>query len=324
LAAALLLPVASSPAAAPQAVAGEALEKARALVEAERFDEAGAALEPLFQHGSAPAEAYLLRSSVLLVQGDFEAGRRDLERALELDPGLRQAWLNRAALDMAEGRLDQALTALEQARTLDPTAADSALNIGAVLLQQGKVEAAQEQFAEYLERVPASADAEYLVASNFAMGGLVDSALTHLRQAIALDERSRLRARTDVNFTDFSGNPGFEELLSRDAYRLPAGAHHAALTFEAAYDQGHGKLLQAVMNAVQGSARPVEHQVEVTPEWALIWSDMRIKVSAEDAERGRVELSAPADRFSTVTWAQETDRLFREIAAQLIQLNRPF
>ena len=34
---------------------------------------------------------------------EMEAGRRDLRRALEIDPGLRQGWLNRAALDLADG-----------------------------------------------------------------------------------------------------------------------------------------------------------------------------------------------------------------------------
>jgi hypothetical protein len=162
------------------------------------------------------------------------------------------------------------------------------------------------------------------VASNYGMAGLVDSAVAHLRQAIALDEHSRLSARTDPNFADMASQPAFERLLHEDPYEPPPDSHTRSRGFDAAYENGRGRLLQAVMNALQLSGRPLEQRVEVTPDWALIWSDIRVKVVADGPTRGTVELSAPAERFSTATWQAETDALLREIAAQLIQLNRAF
>jgi len=180
------------------------------------------------------------------------------------------------------------------------------------------------QFREYLDRRPASPEAYYLVASNYGMAGVVDSAVGHLRQAIALDEHSRLQARTDPNFSDMAAQPEFERLLSEDLYDPPPGSHARSRSFDAPYEAGRGRLLQAVMNALQLSGRPLEQRVEVTRDWALLWSDIRVKVVADGPTRGTVELSAPAERFSAATWEAETDALLREIAAQLIQLNRSF
>jgi hypothetical protein len=154
------------------------------------------------------------------------------------------------------------------------------------------------------------------------MAGALDPAVQHLRQAIALDERSRLRARTDPNFGDLADQPAFDRLLREDPYTPPPGSHVRSRSFDAAYDSGRGRLLQAVMNALQLSGRPMGQRVEVTPDWALIWSDIRVKVSPEGPTSGVVELSAPAERFAPESWEAETDALLREIAAQLIQLGR--
>jgi tetratricopeptide (TPR) repeat protein len=300
----------------------ELLARARGLLEQERLEEAEEALAVIFRRRSVPAEAYLLRSTLLFMEGERGRGREDLDHALELDPGLREGWLNRAALDLSERRLDGALDALLKARDLDPAAVENSLNIGAVLVLMGRADEAASSFADYLERRPGSAEAAYLVASNYGMAGALDPAVQHLRQAIALDERSRLQARTDPNFADLASQPAFDRLLREDAYTPPPGSYVRSRSFDAAYDGGRGRLLQAVMNALQLSGRPMEQRVEVTPDWTLIWSDIRVKVSPTGPTSGLVELSAPAERFAPESWEAETDALLREIAAQLIQLAR--
>ena len=191
---ALLLPAA---AASVAAAATDAVPHAQELVDAGRLDEAAELLEKHLRRSQRDAQAHLLLSTVRFLEGDRDRGRARLDRALELDPTLRQAWLNRAALDLSERRLDEALTALYKARDLDPSAIDNALNIGAVLVLRGRLSEASEQFGAYLTQTANSAEAYLLVASNYALGGYSALAVEHLRRAIATDERMRRRARTD-------------------------------------------------------------------------------------------------------------------------------
>ena len=55
----------------------------------------------------------------------------------------------------------------------------------------------------------------------------------------------------------------------------------------------------------------------MTPSWALIWGEMRIKVRNDDREGGRVELTAPRERFDDAEWRARANKLLAEIAVQL-------
>ncbi len=299
-----------------QAAIGD-LARARELVDAGDAAAAVSLLDNLLTR-EPQAEAYLLRSTAHFMLGDLEQGRADLDRALATDPTLRQAWLNRAALDLSEGRLDEALTALTKARELDPAAPDNDLNIGAVLLLKGELQGANGNFARYLEQHPDSADAFYLVASNYAMAGYAGLAMQQLQQAIDLDEKSRLRARTDRNFSDLAANARFREILSTDSYRLPPGAHFAAREFDLPYAGSNGGLLSVVLETLQLNDQPFDPRVEVTSGWALIWGDFRIKVFNTAEGKGRVELSAPAPHFTLTAWRQRAEDLFRQIAVRAV------
>ncbi len=298
----------------------EDLGRAAELIDAGETESALALLDRLISAEPEAAEAYHLRSTVQFMIGDTERGRRDLDRSLELDPGLRDAWLTRAALDISEESYDRALEALHRARELDPEAPDNALNIGAVLVLQGKLQEASGEFAAYLERNPASAEAYFLVATNYAMEGYAALATEHLARAIQLDERSRLRARTDPNFAGFESNARFQDLLLNDAYRPPPGAHVATRTYDEPWAANGGRLLAAVIDALQFSGFPFDHRVEVTPGWALIWSEFRIKVAGGAEGKGVVELTAPADRYTPAEWKERSEELFRQISARLTSL----
>ncbi len=324
LAALLVIGSGGDTAAVAQTGSSERSGSSRALDQIERMIEAGQpgeALELLdrFKAADRPtaARALLLRSTALFMLGRIELGRRDLEESLAKDPSLRQAWLNRAALDISDGRLDRALEALRKARELDPEAADTDLNIGAVLLMQGKASEAQPHLERYLEASGDSAEAWYLVASNYALGGESGRAVEHLAKAIALDERVRLRARTDANFTALGEDASFQELLNVESYRIPAGSHAIYRAYDSFYQAGEGKLLPAVLDALQLTGEPFDRQIEVTPNWALIWGEIRIKVCNDGREGGRVELTAPRARFSDNEWQARTNKLLAEIAVQL-------
>lgn len=314
LAALLLLGVLGAPAGG---AGGEApLARAQELIDAGRGEEALAVALPLCEREQPDPAALLVCSTARLMSGELEAGRRDLERALALDPGLRQGWLNRAALDLAERRLDGALAALERARDLDPAAPDNDLNLGAVRVLKGELEAANAHFARYLDANATSAEAFYLVASNYALAGYHALALENLRAAVGLDERTRLRARTDANFAELAATAPFREFLETDPHVPAAGAYQARREYGVAYDAEDGRLLGAVLDALRAAGIPFEPLVEVASAWALVWGEVRIKVSARGTT-GVVEVSAPAGRLTPAQWRDLTERFFKELAARL-------
>lgn len=298
------------------AAGGAPLEDAQRLLDELQPEAAIELLDPWIESHPEDAEALLLRSTARFVLADMDGGRNDLDRALQFDPGLRQGWLNRAALDVAEENLDAALAAFRRAEQLDPAAEDNSLNIGAVLLLTGDLDAASRRFATYLEARGGAAEARYLVATNYALAGYVGLSLEHLRRAVVLDERSRLRARNDPNFAALAGNRQFQQLLLTDGYTPPPGAHRSVRRFRAAYEGADGPLLRAVLDALQTSGLPYDPRIEVTPDWALVWSDLRIKV-ARAGGGGEVQLSAPAERFTPESWRRRSEQLFDQIAVQL-------
>jgi len=290
--------------------------QARILIDAGRPEDAVAVLKPLTDRAQPDPAALLLRSTARLLMGESEAGRRDLERALQLDPAQRPGWLTLAGLEIVDKRYDAALAALEKARQLEPTAADNQLNVGAVLLLQGKLQPATEHFARYLESSPASAQAYYLVSTNYGLAGYHALAIQHLRRAIELDERSRLRARTDPNFAELETSRAFQDLLLSDTYQPPPGTLRAAQLYPLPYD-GAGKLFDAVIAALQTLRQPFDPRVEVTPDWALIWGEFRIKLAPGAGGKGLVEVTAPPGKLTAEEWKLRTDRLFREILIRL-------
>lgn len=279
-------------------------------------------LDRLVKKKPPSAEAFLLRSTALFMMGDLEQGRRDLDTSIEIDPGLRQAWLNRAALDLSEQDYAQALAALQRAKELDPSALDNDLNIGAVQLLQGNLQEAFINFQTYLDSNATSAEAFYLVATNYAMAGYAGPAIEHLRQAVELNEKSRLRARTDPNFRELEANERFEQILTTDSFQIPPGSYQHLVSVETPFDGTDSVLLRAVLDALQFSNQPFDRRVEVTSEWALIWGDMRIKLFNDKTGKGQILLTAPADRFTPSLWQSQTEALIREITVRLTTRGR--
>lgn len=323
---ATLLVLPASPAAGQRPAAGAqtpssraaALAIAQELLDDQRPEDALARIQPLLTATPDDAGALLLRSTARFMLGEADGGRRDLERALELDPSLRQGWLNRAALDLAEERYDAAFEAFRRAEALDPQAVDNHLNLGAVELLRGNLGPASDRFARYLEANPRSADAYYLVATNYAVAGYEALAIEHLRLAVEADDISRLRARTDPAFSSLAGNSRFQSLLNVDTYRPPEGAYKASRIYDTPYDPESALLLDAVIYTLQLSGRPFDSRVEVTDGWAVVRGDLRVKISNTLGEKGLVQVSAPPEAFTPTEWRQHTDELFQGIQVRLL------
>ena len=313
---AVLLSVAAAPARAARQAPGPTLAAAQAKLEVGDAEGALKLLDPLVKREPKLAQGFLLRATARLMLGEA-SGKDDLDKAIALDPTLRQAWLDRAAVAVSEKRYDAALADFEKARALDSADADGILNIGAVQLLLGRLDEATRSFQDYLGQRPADAAAYYLVAKNYALTGYAGLAVQNLQQAVALDERMRASARGDANFADLASNPRFQELLRADTYRAPAGALHAERVYPASYAAGKGPLLLATMDALQALGEAFDQRVEVTPEWALLWGRMRIKITDDAKGQGQVALTAPATAMSAGEWQQSSARLLDTILIQL-------
>lgn len=285
---------------------------------AQRFldqGQAGQALKVLgevLKKDKKNARAILMRSTARIMEGDLGNGFTDLKQALKIDPSLRQGWLNLAGLEIAEGRFDDAYDALLEARKLDPTAPDNDLNLGAVLVMQGELDRAAGHFDRYLQTRGTSAEAHFLVAANYALAGAENPALEHLKSAIEIDELFRLRAREDERFLALT-SLDYKVLLNTDLYVVPEDFHQVAAAFKVPYRQTDNRLLYAVLDALKQLGVVYDPKIEANARWALIWAEMRIKVTNQSDGTGVVSLSAPASRFTSDDWHRRTQTLFSTI-----------
>lgn len=319
-------PVAVEATAAQAAASGpevnDSLAAVQAALDAGDSDRALDLLGPILKRGPKDPRALLLRSTAHCIAGDIESCRKDLDQALALDPTLRQGWLNLAGLAISDKRYDDAIAALTQAEKLDPGATDNAINLGAVYLLQGKLEPASREFERHLEANSRSADAYYLVATNFALAGYSALAAQHLGRAIELDERSRVRARSDANFAELASTRQFQPLLTTDSFIPPAGSSSASRIYRSPFKGAGSHLLVAVLNALQIAGTPMDSSVEVTDEWALLWSDVRIKIVRRSDAESAVELSAGPGKFTPEAWDRRSRELYEAIDRELLKLER--
>lgn len=279
---------------------------------------AAAAVAPLLGREPRQPRALYVRGSALCMLGDTVRCRADLEQAVALDAGLRQAWINLGGLAVAEQRYGDAVAAFRRAEALDPAAADNALNLGAALLLGGHLAEATAEFDRHLKAQATSAEAHYLVATNFALAGYAAQAARTLARAIALDEKSRVRARFDPNFTDLAGQAQFRALLESDRWTAPPDFLVARRSFAAAYQGPQSKLLKAVIDALQLSGRRYEPRLDATAEWAILWTDFRIKIANGADGQGIVEISAPPNLFSPADWQRVSEGFFTTVTARLL------
>ena len=298
--------------AAPAFGQGGGLAAVRQAIDA---GDAATALD-LLKRTNLTAEARMLRGMARVMLGELRSGGADLEQAVREDPSLREAWLNLAGLEIAEADYSAALGFLEKARALDPNAPDVQLNIGAVLLMLGRPEDAKTPIARYLQLDP-SAEARFLVASNYALAGRPVEVVQHLREAIRLDERLRLRARRDGRFAGLD-HMDYRVLLHSDLYEAPAGYHRSAAAFKTPYDQQEPRLLYAVLDSLQEIGFSYDPEVESTARWALIWSEKaRIKVHTQENGTGVVSMTGSPEKSSQSEWQRLAQDLFRAVHGRL-------
>ena len=121
--------------------------------------------------------------------GDTVAGRSDLMRAVELDPGQASAWQALALLDRQADGPGAAVPWLEQGLAASPENGGLAQALTISLLESGQRKHAREVLEEMLGRFP-RASWVHIYLSDVLADGDPAKAETHLRQALTLEPRS--------------------------------------------------------------------------------------------------------------------------------------
>lgn len=262
--------------------------------------------------GKPTPEQRMQRGTARLMLGDLKAGSADLEQSLKDDPSLRLGWINLGGLEIAEGNYRAAEKAFRKAYELAPELPESHLNLGASLILTGAPDDAKRYFNQYLKLEGGSGEAHYLVATNYAIGGLESEAVAALEKAVLEDERLRLRARRDDRFLNLN-TLDYRVLLNTDSFRPPADHHRVEAAFRTRYSQQDGELLYAVLESLRKNEISYDPEVEAAAKWAIVWGDLRIKLRNQDNGTGVVSLSAAPDAMSRESFHRLSQQLFQSI-----------
>jgi eukaryotic-like serine/threonine-protein kinase len=126
----------------------------------------------------ALAEAHAsLGRGIIAYDWDWEAARREFERALQLNPNYATAHYWYSYYDLAMGNLDEAARKMKRAVELDPLSLNINAEMGRVLLYQGQYDAAIEQELKTLQMDPTFGVARQLLAMAYLQKGRYAEAL---------------------------------------------------------------------------------------------------------------------------------------------------
>ncbi|MES1207363.1 MAG: tetratricopeptide repeat protein, partial [Pseudomonadota bacterium] len=235
---------------------------------------AGAALRELKQPGRALE--YLRRSASLnpknpsvhynLGSALFDAGSRDaereLQRAIELDPGYVDAHVNLALVQDRLGKLSQAERTVGRALVLSPGHGEAHANLASILREQGRLGSSLDHFRRALELRPESPTifSSYLLA-RLSDPGAGSTEIVSEHRAWA----SRFAQTVDPGRLDrFVGRDASPERRLRMGYVSPDFRSHSVASFLepllAAHDRAQFEVIcysDAVADAVTQRIRDV-------------------------------------------------------------------
>ncbi len=108
------------------------------------------------QKSPAKYRPHLNLGTALALTGRLDEGARELQRAVEIDPGSAYARTQLGAALVVSGRLEDAEPELREAVRLVPDDPEALFNLGMVLLRRGRAEEAKPVLKHFLEVAPAS------------------------------------------------------------------------------------------------------------------------------------------------------------------------
>ncbi len=119
----------------------------------------------------------------------------------------------RVHLRLCEQRLGGRAPALKSA--------DDYYHLGVAELNARRLEEAIEHLKKADKAAPNREDVRYALAAAHALRGNSQSALEHLKAAIALRPENRFQARHDDDFRSLADDPQFRQLVQSDKSRTP-------------------------------------------------------------------------------------------------------
>jgi tetratricopeptide (TPR) repeat protein len=157
-----------------------------ALIKAGKRRDGVARMEKVATQGHS-ADAYLLAGATLLDLNEFEAARRDLDAALNLNPKLPRVYSLAGMARDKTGDIRAAETAFREALKLDPEDFDANLYLGAILYKGRKMDEAKPYLDAALRLNPKSFMARYEVAMFKSTSGQYDEAAQDLEKLVKDD-----------------------------------------------------------------------------------------------------------------------------------------
>jgi tetratricopeptide (TPR) repeat protein len=133
------------------------------------------------------ADAYFLAGSTQMDLNEYEAARRDFDKALQIDPRLPRIY---TLAGMARDKLGDPAAAGEMFRkalTADPNDFDANLYLGAILAKRREMDEAKRYLDRALQLNPASTMAQYEMATWKGATGKYQEAAAELESIISKD-----------------------------------------------------------------------------------------------------------------------------------------
>lgn len=142
-------------------------------------------------------------------QGELDAARKAVDRALELDPRSARTLALKAAIVLGAGETETARGLLAQAVEIDPTLAQAWLDLGNLQAAASDRFGAAQSFQRYVELRPADANGHFQLGEIAVAIGELDRAVQAFEQAVRQDS-TQVRAHFRLGGLALKRNEGSE------------------------------------------------------------------------------------------------------------------
>ena len=153
----------------------------RPILPGEVYPKAKAAAERALELDDSLAEAHAAMSCVLAnYEWDWDGAEREIERAIELNPGYVTAYQWKAEDLIVRGKFDEAVEVMNKARELDPLSLFMNARMGFAFYYARRFDEAKAMLETTLEVDPSFSQAHYFYSLVLASEGRYEEAISHL------------------------------------------------------------------------------------------------------------------------------------------------
>jgi tetratricopeptide (TPR) repeat protein len=118
---------------------------------------------------------------------EFEEAADQIEKAVELTPGIARYWMSLGLIDVVTGRNDRAESRFRHAIALDPDFLSAHNNLGRLLLEQGRLGEAEAAFGRALVLDPDHASSNFNLGQIYQVHGDLERAAEAYRRAAEVE-----------------------------------------------------------------------------------------------------------------------------------------